>query len=228
MKGVIWSLFDGSGLMGLPWAEAGYEVFCFNSDDGDHGEYEVKMRHPNMTYVNCWIDESFDPEGFYLDLCHPIGKPDMIFAFPDCTMLSGAGAQHERTEEAVQNSINNAKLVEKLANKYNCPYMVENPVGKMSTLWRKPDYYFDPYEYGGYLKRDELSFHPKMPLQDAYTKKTCLWVGNGFIMPEKKPVEHIGFFWGWKYLGGKSMKTKQLRSLTPRGFARAVFKANSK
>lgn len=228
MKGIVWSFFDGSGLAVIDYAEAGYACFCFNADSGDHGEYEIKMRHPNITYVNCWIDENTDPAGHWLDLCHEIGKPDIIFAFPPCTHLAGSGGKHEREVSDMEQAVLNAKHIEELGNKYNCPWYVENPVGKMSTLWRKPDYYFDPYEYGGYLKREEGSFHPKMPFQDAYTKKTCLWAGNGFIMPEKKPVEHIGFFWGWKYLGGKSMKTKQLRSLTPRGFARAVFKFNHK
>lgn len=74
----------------------------------------------------------------------------------------------------------------------------------------------------------EPEFHPRMPARDGYTKKTCLWFGNGFIMPEKRPVPHIGMFWGWAWLGGKSTKTKQLRSLTPRGFARALFEANKK
>lgn len=58
----------------------------------------------------------------------------------------------------------------------------------MSTLWRKPDHYFDPYEYGGYLSQIEGSYHPKMPYRNAYTKKTCLWTGNGFTMPDTKPV----------------------------------------
>lgn len=109
---------------------------------------------------------------------------------------------------------------------YGVPWMVENPVGKLSTLWRKPDYYFHPFEYGGYMSGEENAFHPRMPARDAYTKKTCLWAGNGFVMPEKNPVQHIGKFCGWAYLGGRSERTKQLRSLTPRGFARAVFEAN--
>lgn len=222
----VWCLYDGSGIMGLPWAEAGYQVFCFNADNGDHGEYEIKMRHPLLTYVNCWIDKNFNPEGVYLDLCHPIGKPDIIFGFPPCTMLAGSGEKHERTAEDIEEALQNVRIVENLGNKYGVPWVIENPIGKLSTLWRKPDYYFDPYEFGGYLRKEEGSFHPKMPAQDAYTKKTCLWVGNGFVFPEKKPVEHIGFFWGWRYLGGKSNRTKQLRSLTPRGFARAVFTAN--
>ena len=36
---------------------------------------------------------------------------------------------------------------------------IENPVGIMSTTWKKPNQIIQPYEYG----------HP-------YTKKTCLWL----------------------------------------------------
>ncbi|EHO5626873.1 DNA cytosine methyltransferase [Salmonella enterica] len=217
---IVWSLFDGSGIMGLPWAEYGHTVYCFNADSANHGEYKIKMQHPKIHYVNLWIDDEF------MDKAAGYPLPDIIFAFPDCTMLSGAGAKYERTEEAIANSIQNARRVEGLATLLNIPWMVENPVGKMSTLWRRPNHYFDPYQYGGYMTGEEESYHPKMPPRDGYTKKTCIWAGNGFVMPETRPVEHIGKFWGWAYLGGKSERTKQLRSLTPRGFARAVFLAN--
>lgn len=225
-KGVVWSLFDGSGLMVLPWAEAGYTCFCFNADEGDHGEYVVKARHHNITYVNCWIEEGFDPCGEYLDICNRIDAPNIIFSFPQCTNMANSGSKHERDDEVVDKDVALAKVAQVLGEKYGCTWLVENPVGKLCTKWRKPDHYFDPYEYGGYLSPKEGSFHKRMPAQDGYTKKTCLWVGNGFIMPDKRPVEHIGFCWSWKYCGGKGQKTKQLRSLTPRGFARAVFEAN--
>lgn len=221
MDGVIWSLFDGSGIMGLPWAEAGYKVFCFNAEEGDHGEYTIKMDHPNITYVNVWIEEDFDPRGY--------GIPEMIFAFPQCTFMANSGSKHERQEDAVQRDVNLAKVAQRLGEKYNCPWMVENPVGKLCTKWRKPDYYFDPYEYGDYLSPEEGSYHPKMPFCDGYTKKTAIWAGNGFVMPDKSPGPiNIGFCWSWKFLGGKSNKTKMLRSLTPRGFARAVYQFNNK
>lgn len=218
MKKLIWSLFDGSGIMGLPWAEAGHIVYCFNADDADHGEYEIKMRHPNIVY----IDKFITPRSDFSD--YP--EPDIIFAFPSCTELAGSGEQHQRGDVGVHMAIRTAKVAERLGTMFGVPWMVENPVGKLSTHWRKPDYYFHPFEYGGYMTGREESFHPRMPPNDAYTKKTCLWVGNGFVMPEKKPVQHIGKFWGWAYLGGKSARTKQLRSLTPRGFAAAVYEAN--
>ena len=220
MQRVIWSMFDGSGIMVKPWADAGCKCYCFNYDEANHGSYEpIRVQHENITYVNCWIDGTFEDFAYSLGL----GAPDIIFAFPDCTEFAASGAKHNHTGLA---TLVNTKMISKLAQDYNARYMIENPVGKLSTLFRKPDYYFNPFEYGGYMSGEEESFHPRMPARDAYTKKTCLWVGGGFIMPEKKPVPHIGKFWGWAYLGGKSPKTKQLRSLTPRGFAQAVYLAN--
>lgn len=220
MPKIVWSLFDGSGIMGLPWAKEGHSVFCFNADEGNHGEYNIKMQHKNLHYINVWIDDNFMGKVTHIPL------PDIIFAFPDCTMLAGTGNKHSRSPASIIQAVDNAKRVNHMGNQLDTPWMVENPVGKMSTLWRKPDYYFDPYQYGGYMTGSEESFHPKMPRRDGYTKKTCIWAGNGFVMPEKRPVEHIGKFWGWAYLGGSSARTKQLRSLTPRGFAEAVFLAN--
>ncbi|EPF6610214.1 DNA cytosine methyltransferase [Klebsiella aerogenes] len=214
---VIWSLFDGSGIMGLPWAEAGHDVYCFNSDEGNHGGYEaIRMNHPKIRYVNLWIDEGFAAATAAMK------RPDFIFSFPDCTELAASGAKH--AHHSLQ-SVRMAIMVQEFAESIGAGWLVENPVGKMSTEWRKPDHYFDPYEFGGYLLPHEETFHPRMPARDAYTKKTCIWCG-GLKWPDKKPVEHIGKFWGWAYLGGKSPKTKQLRSLTPRGFARAVYEAN--
>lgn len=218
MSKVVWSLFDGSGIMVLEYAKAGYQCYCVNADEGNHGEYFVKMRHPNIHYVNEWI--TLDWWGSSLP------APDIIFSFPDCTYLAHSGAKHTRDNDDVNLAVELPKHVEQIANKYGVPWFVENPVGKLSKLWRKPNVYIDPYMYGGYLDASEGSFHERMPLQDAYTKKTGIWYGNGFKLPERKPVPHIGCFWGWAYLGGKSAKTKQLRSLTPRGWARAVFQAN--
>lgn len=224
MSKVIWCLFDGSGIMGLPWAEGGDKVYCFNADSGNHGEYHIKMQHENIEYVNIWIDKDFIVKAELLG----ISKPDIVIGFPDCTLFAQSGSQHGRSDDELAYALANAKIVEEIGNHYSAPWMVENPVGKLSTLWRKPDFYFHPHEYGSHLKAHDLPFHDKMPKYDGYTKKTCIWHGNGFIDPPKRPGPiNIGFFWGWKFLGGKSAKTKQLRSLTPRGFAKAVYLANN-
>lgn len=224
--GVVWSLFDGSGLMGLPWAEAGYHVYCFNADSANHGEYIIKMQHENLHYVDMWIDKDFV---FNMSSRQDIPRPSIIFGFPDCTMFAVSGAKKERTKDELDYALEMAKAVKHAGESYGVPWMIENPVGKLCRpdMMGKPNAYFDPFEYGAFMTDSDKPFHPKMPKFDGYTKKTCLWFDNGFQMPDKQPGPiNIGLFWGWKWLGGKSTKTKQLRSLTPRGFARAVFLAN--
>ena len=224
---VAYSMFDGSGIMLLEYAKAGYQCYCFNADEGNHGEYFIKMKHENLHYVNMWIDENF------IERISKIGipKPDIVFGFPDCTMFAQSGIKHVRSDDDIQVALKNAIMVETVWNHFGVPWMAENPVGRLSTLWRKPDFYFNPRDFGNYLDESDGSFHPKMPLKDGYTKRTAIWCGNGFTEPERKPLsndEGVMFFLGWKFLGGKSARTKQLRSLTPRGFARAVFESNSK
>ena len=73
---------------------------------------------------------------------------------------------------------------------YSCPWLFENPVSMISSYYRKPDYTFSPNEYGAYLPEDDVSPDADgiIPPRDRYTKRTCIWSGNGFVMPEKKPI----------------------------------------
>lgn len=226
MKKVVYSLFDGSGLMVQPWAEAGYECYCFNADSGDHGKYEMRVEHPNIHYINAWIEPGFDPANDR-GCVTGIPKPGIIFAFPPCTLMAQSGSKHQRADDDITLAVEWAKVAMHLGNKYGCPWMVENPIGKLCTAWPKPSAYFHPFEYGAYMREEDEVFHPRMPKFDGYTKRTAIWHGNGFIMPDKEPGPiNIGYFWAWRWTGGKSARTKQLRSLTPRGFARAVFADN--
>lgn len=233
MKGIVFCLFDGSGYFGLPWANAGYQVKCFNYDDADHGNYKaVRVEHPNIEYVNAWIDGNLLTDLMF----EKYGKPCFIASFAPCTDLANSGSRHwakkrEANPTFQQEAATACRIAAELGDWFKVPYMVENPVGKLSTLWRKPDHIFNPCDFGGYL--DENDAHPAfpdiIPARDAYNKKTCLWTGNGFVMPEKKALEPYGNDNpGWKNLGGKSARTKLIRSLTPRGLARAIFEANAK
>ena len=94
-------------------------------------------------------------------------------------------------------------------------YCIENPVGSLSTYWREPDYTFDPCDYGGYLS----------PPGDEYTKKTCLWTGGGFVMPPKRPVQPT--LGSLMHSLPPSDDRADLRSVTPMGFAEAVYFWNS-
>ena len=84
-------------------------------------------------------------------------------------------------------------------------------------------------DYAGYLPDDDAHpIYPDVyPGRDRYNKNTCIWCGGGFIEPERRRIEpeHKDNP-GWKKCGGKSLKTKNIRSATPRGFAKAVFLEN--
>lgn len=233
-KGLIFSLFDGSGFAVKDWAEAGYKCICFNADDADHGDYQsVRIIHDNIFYVNAWIDEDFSIEAKQ----EKWGKPDFIMAYPPCTQLANSGSRHWAKKRLYnpkfqEEAADTCKIAAQIADYFGVPYMIENPVGKLSTIWRKPDYTFHPCDYAGYLSMDERQ-HPNfpdiIPARDMYFKKTCLWTGNGFVVPPRKTIlPFVKDNPGWAKTGGKSSRTKMIRSLTPRGFARAVFEANAK
>ena len=61
---------------------------------------------------------------------------------------------------------------------------------------------------------------------EAYTKKTCLWTGNGFVMPPARRVEPSGP--SPIHMMPPSPERGDLRSMTPEGFALAVFEANAR
>lgn len=146
----------------------------------------------------------------------PRAEYKIAFAFPPCTHLAVSGARWfgDKGLGALAQAVGLVEACRRILEWTDAPYALENPVSTLSTYWRKPNYRFDPCDYGGYL----------VPEGDHYTKKTCLWTGNGFIMPEKKAVEPT--------LGSKmhmlppSAERADLRSVTPEGFARAVYEAN--
>lgn len=169
-----------------------------------------------------------------MDGCPPreiVGRIAFVAAFPDCTNTSVSGAKHflNKGPRALSLSLDLFATSKEIGEWSGAPYMIENPVSTFSTYCGKPNYTFDPYEYGGYLPEGDA--HPIWPEyitpRDAYPKKTCLWTGGGFVMPPVKTVNvEPGYSTQFKRLGGKSLKTKNIRSATPRGFAEAVFQSN--
>lgn len=232
-KGVVWSLFDGSGYMVHDWALNGFKCYCFNYNDSDHGDYKgVKVIHENIIYVNKFIDVNFLPDVYAMG----IDRPDIIFAFPPCTDLAVSGTRSwkdkaKKNPDFQKEAVYTARLASWFSMKLGVPCLTENPVGVLSTMWRKPNFIFNPFEYGGYLPENDK--HPSFPYyikaRDAYPKKTCIWTNGGFIIPPLAPVPVAqGESKQYRQLGGNSTRTKMIRSLTPRGFAKAVFQYNSK
>lgn len=228
-------LFDFTGIMAKPWADAGYLCYCF---DGQHPFGVTKSNHNNILNVGMWFsnDTTGGVSGFDIDKIKAITGNDVsfLFGFPECTDLAVSGAAHfaskrDRNPFFQDEAMVLVRLVESLGVSYGCKWALENPVSVISSKWRRPNFSFHPYEFGGYLSDDDK--HPIYPdyikPRDAYPKKTCIWSGGGFIEPQRRLVYcEPGYSNQHKKLGGKSLKTKNIRSVTPRGFASAVFLSN--
>lgn len=96
---------------------------------------------------------------------------DMMIAFPPCTHLATSGARwfKEKREDGRQQQ--GIDFFMALATANIEKIAIENPIGIMSTQWRKPDQIVQPYEYG----------------HDA-SKATCLWLKG---LPSLVPTEHV-------------------------------------
>lgn len=211
MKDTVISLCDYTGIFTQPWREAGYRAIH--------------------------VDPQRDNNGTILEMSGVIGEAirqdrvAFVAGFPPCTELAVSGAAHfARKQEADKHFQAKAALVAEQCRMVGllsgAPWFFENPVSVLASIMGKPNFVFNPYEYGGYLPEDDR--HPEWPEyikpRDAYPKKTCLWTGNGFTMPPKKPVNvDDGYSDQHNKLGGKSLRTKNIRSATPRGFSQAIF-----
>jgi len=223
-------LYEASGYSARAWVEAGYTVYCYDISHPTEGRVE-RVGKGFMHFVR-W-DAKSDTALDVIVSKHK-GRCHILLGFPPCTDLAVSGAAWFAAK-AIKNpayrdeAMAMVYLVRDAGEALNVPYVIENPVSVISSVWRKPDHIFHPYEYGGYLPEDDV--HPDWPdyimPRDAYPKKTCYWVGNGFVMPDKKPVPVLdGYSVQHRKLGGKSAKTKSIRSASPRGVCRAIYFAN--
>ena len=90
----------------------------------------------------------------------------MIIAFPPCTYLTVTGNRWFNIEKYGEKAIQRYKdrelgkfLFMSIANADCDKIAIENPVGIMSTEWRKPNQIIQPWQFG-----------------DAFEKTTCLWI----------------------------------------------------
>lgn len=196
MRRVILDLCGGTGAWSDPYREAGYDVRVITLPGQDVRTYKP-------------------PRGVH-----------GVLAAPPCDHFSVSGAQYWKAKDK------DGRTADALEVVYACLHIIqeakpawwalENPVGRLRAILRdcgevvgppeliEPRLVFDPCDYG-----------------DPWTKKTLLW--GRFNVPPKNRVEPVRACsqgsWLQK-LGGKSEKTKRLRSITPPGFAKAFFGSN--
>lgn len=194
------SLYDRTGNWSRPYEEAGWRVIRI---DIQHGIDILE-----------WDYEAIEQGG---------GSKVILIAQP-CDMYALSGARHFEAKDKDGRTAYHQLLVSKTRKivKYFNPFAwaLEQPKTRIHKLngWigQRPKFVFDPCDFAGY---------DPVPDNSRYNKET--WLFGKFNDPISKRMEPIyKENPGWKNLGGKSIETKNARSVTPLGFAYAFYQAN--
>lgn len=155
--------------------ERGHEAYSCDIIDcsGGHPEWHIKGDALNVINVKDNLFLTMDGALHYFS-----GKWDLIIAHPPCTYLTVTGNRWFNVKrygsKAVQRLLDREDAVKffmQFANADCERIAIENPVGIMSTRWRKADQIIQPWMFG----------HPTV-------KKTCLWLKN---LPKLEPTNII-------------------------------------
>lgn len=112
-------------------------------------------------------------------------KWDLVIAHPPCTYLCSAGLhwKDSKLKDGTLRYPDREKCTDEAAKffmeftKLDCHWAIENPVGCMSTRYRKPDQYIQPYEYGSNAsKQTGLWLHKLPKLVPTERAEPVAWV----------------------------------------------------
>lgn len=157
-----------------------------------------------------------------------VDKWDLVIAFPPCTHLASSGAKHftaKRQDGRQQLAIN---FFLSMLDFDSPRIAIENPVGIMSSVYRKPDQIVQPWMFCA-------------SNIDNYPKSTCLWLkGLPKLIPTHK-TQPLGASGMHNLKTGKTMskwyydtsclphaERAKARSKTPIGLAKAMAEQWSK
>ena len=191
----------------IEFRKLGHEAYSCDIQpcSGGHPEWHIHADAVPLLNGNCEFQTS-DGAAHRID-----GRWDMILAFPPCTHLASSGAKHFEQKRKDGRQKQGIEFFMRFV-KADCKKIaIENPVGIMSTKYRRPDQIIQPWMFG-----------------DAFEKTTCLWLKG---LKELEPTEIVQPPPRHVTSGGKSMpewyskggKDRQKnRSKTFPGIARAM------
>lgn len=137
---------------------------------------------------------------------------DLMVAHPPCTYLASSGLHwNKRRPERVVQTAQSLAFVLELASAPIERIAVENPIGALSTKWRKPDQIVQPWQFG----------------HDA-SKATCLWLKNlptlvhTDVLPGGRQARRANQTASGQNKLPPSKGRWKLRSMTYAGIARAM------
>lgn len=215
MKTVI-SLCDLTGNMVQPWVDAGYNAILVDPQHEGNGGSE-RIGH-GAQYIHRYAGIIEDAMEF-LGSVMRAEDIAMIFGFPPCTDMAVSGARWFRAKYEADKlfqakAVMVAEQCRTIGRLSGAPWFVENPVSVLASAFGKPQHTFHPADYTAYEPADN------------YHKRTCLWTGGGFVMPQPAKDASLGKPDNRIHFASPGPERANFRSATPMGFARAVFEAN--
>ena len=111
------------------------------------------------------------PNGYYLKELLYTQSWDMLIAFPPCTHLASSGARWFKDKRQEQSDAICFFMELAEPGCYIKHIAIENPIGIMSSEYRKPDQIIQPWQFG-----------------HGETKSTCLWLKN---LPKLTPTNIV-------------------------------------
>lgn len=192
----------------------GHEAYSCDiiEPSGGHPEWHIKDNVLPILGGKCYF-HTMDGEKHYIE------KWDLMICFPPCTYLTVTGNRWFNVEKYGDKARERIKLREEAKEFFmafvnaNCDKIaIENPIGVMSTAYRKPDQIVQPYWFG-----------------DPFEKRTCLWLKG---LPKLEKTNEVEPPPRAQYKGGCTMPAwyanlpkkdrEKERSKTFPGFAAAM------
>ena len=205
----------------------GHEAYSCDIEEcyGGHPEWHIK-KDVLKILEHCSVSFSTQDDAY-----HTVDKWALIIAHPPCTYLSNAatrshslkGTTLEQINARTQKRIQAQEFFMKFANVDCEKVAIENPVGVMNTVYRKPDQIIEPYQFA---KSEEDK-------ENYVTKKTCLWLkGLNALKTNNLPKPDNAKLYGrwsngkagcWNEVQGQKNRAT-VRSKTFPGIAKAMAK----
>lgn len=164
---------EESQAVAIEFRKLGHEAYSCDIEPCSGGHPEWHIQHDVLPLINGYCEfETADGMEHEID-----SKWDLLIAFSPCTFLTVTGNKwfkeeyKDRFPTRIQDREEAIKFFMKFVNADCDRIAIENPIGIMSTQYRKPDQIIQPYYFGS-----------------PQRKSTCLWIKG---LPKLRPTDIV-------------------------------------
>lgn len=196
----------------ISFREKGHDAYSCDIQEcsGGHPEWHIKGDCLNVLNGNGIFNLQNGGE------CVIEHEWDLIIAHPPCTHLCASGQRwFTERKKPIKLRYMAISFFYNIVMANCARIAIENPVGIMSTCYRKPDQIYNPYDFEG----------------ETECKKTCLWlkglpplIHTQELQKEKRTNYMFEAKFDGKQYSWNDQETGKFRSKTPWGVARAMAK----